>query len=626
MWSALRPLVLVAGCLLASAALCTPTVAHSESAGFSSRAGQWSSGPLRLEDLPAGWEQQVDAYIANMTACQGIIGLSVSIVAANTSIYAKGFGTVSLEAGAAPVDADTLFAIGSTTKAFTSALLSILNDDGFFPLGWNTFVTSIAKDFSFADASLNQRATILDLVAMRLGISQQGMMMFKNETRTSILYDYQLAPPAFPLRERFLYSNEMVTLAGHLAEIIAGQPWEQLIQEKLLTPLGMLRSSGNITEFRLSDNRAFPYGWNPTIANWSILPDDVLDPFENMAMAGGMSTSANDAANWLLLHLNNGYDIHSNQRLISAANMNIVHRPWMIMGAGPFPFVEPTNPFSNANLGYGCGWMEDRYQGRQQIWHDGEVFGFSTEMVFMPLDGVGIFLSQTGSFLGEETLFGIRSFIQNVLLGLPQWLHSPCSVSDEGADTAEVTPRSPPKAQWPLRQSNSRVPKVDLAGLETTKTPAQVMREQFAATAAAAATTVHRHQPRHGHAIAEKKQSHRAGHAAADMYVGTYSNALYGPLTITAPSAADALAAFPDHSVSDAPVTLILTWSSITYGLSTYDGVAYNGTMAQLPYGLALGMSAPNLVYFQLAPGQGAVQALVWVVDEYQPPFFAKTA
>jgi CubicO group peptidase (beta-lactamase class C family) len=563
-----------------------------------------ASGPLQLEDLPPAWEQLIDAYITNMTRCQDLIGLSVSIVAANTSIYAKGFGTVSLDPDAPPVDADTLFAIGSTTKAFTSALLSILNDEDYFPLGWNTPVTAVAKDFSFADPSLNTHATILDLLSMRMGVSLHGLLMFKNDTRTNILYEYQQATSAFPLRQTFLYSNEMVTLAGHLAEIILGQPWEQLVQERLLTPLDMTRSSGNLTRFRLDSNRAMPYAWNPLVGNWTKLPENTLDVFENTAMAGGMSTSANEVARWLLLHINGGYDVVTQRQLVSRANMDLVHRPWMIMGSGPFPFVQPTAPFENSNLGYGMSWMEDRYRGHKVVWHNGEVFGFQTEMSFLPLDGLGIFLSQTGSYIGETSLFAIRAFITNTLLGLPNWPGlNPCPATD-----VHEAPRASPSFLHP---------KVDATGLGPT--PAEIIRDR----AAEAAKLHHTAHPHRVHLIAEKKRVHRSP-ISADLYVGVYSNSMYGTLTISDPSASEALAAFPDHPVSDAPVTLLFTWSTLQIGLSTYDGVVYNGTLPVLPYGLVLGLQVPNYIVFHLAPGQGSVVGLDWLCDQYQPPYFAK--
>jgi CubicO group peptidase (beta-lactamase class C family) len=338
---------------------------HAHGDFFSSHANAASRGPLTLDQLPAGWEQQVDEFIGSLTECQGIIGLTVSIVVANTSVYAKGFGVTSL-ADPQPVDADTLFSIGSTSKAFTSTLLGMLIDEGLFaPLGWDTLVTSIAKDFSFYSPLESAHMTIRDLLAMKTGLSLHPLMMFKNDTRKNLLYEFQYAAPAWEMRTNFQYHNWMIHLAGHLAEIVTGQSWESLIQERILGPLGMNTSTPYLADVVASSNWAKPYALNLTSLEWEALPETINEYLQNLAPAASMSTTANDAAAWLMVHLNHGFSPSLNKSIVSAQSVDQCHAPQFLAQVMPFTSTLPTGKFSNANLGYGFGWIKDSYQGHE---------------------------------------------------------------------------------------------------------------------------------------------------------------------------------------------------------------------------------------------------------------------
>ena len=190
-----------------------------------------TDAPRTLQDLPPGWEAYTDQFIANLTRCHQIIGLSVSVVLANTSIYAKGVGVQSLET-MQPVDADTLFSIGSTTKAFTSTLLAMLIDEGHFaPLGWHTLVTSIDPSWSFLDSFMTDRATIADLLAMKSGLSIQPLMMFANQSREDIINNYQKVEPAWDFR------TQVSSDAAHSASLRFAVPGRGTAEQAATSPL-----------------------------------------------------------------------------------------------------------------------------------------------------------------------------------------------------------------------------------------------------------------------------------------------------------------------------------------------------------------------------------------------------
>jgi len=590
-----------------------------------------TSQPPTIDDLPPDWQHELEVLIQNVTRCGNVVGLGVNIVLANTSIYSRGFGATSRET-MQPVTEHTLFSVGSTTKAFTSTLLAMLIDEGVLS-GWDEKVANIAKDWQFDDSTLTKYMSIRDLLAMKSGLSIQALLFLKNQTRTDILYKYQHAPSSWEMRTFFQYHNQMIDLAGHLAEILTGDSWEDLIQKRLLDPLGMQESTPYLEEARRSSNRAQPYMIDPYNPKRVVpVPIEMDDHFQKVGPAGSMSLTAHDAARWLIFQLNRGSI--DNTTLVSSNVLNECHQPSFLVEHPPQPASKPRAPFSEASMGYGFGWMKENYQGYEAYWHNGLLWGYNSEMYLMPDIGLGIFLSQTGSIAGENTIAAIRYYIINLVLGLDNsWIHADCPQMDQEMEQGVMHDQNQEDQQQHPRPGVFSAP-----GPTAAYPPGLAPTLPTSAQAVSIIAQIRRQSKMHAHPHSHRH--HAPTSLRAYTYEGTYSNIMYDQLSIRSASELtdseeELRKMFPAYSPTSAsaPITLILEWECLTIGLAESsnagedgDHLLFDGYLSS-PWDIVLAPIIPKSVYFVPSPGQsssGDIQSMWWIVDGEQPPLFEK--
>src|SRR5229473_2999061 len=168
----------------------------------------------------------LDAYVARVLKTFDVPGLSVAIVKDGKVVVAKGYGVRKL-GDAAPVDENTLFGIGSNTKAFTSAVLASLVDEG--KISWDDPVYQRLPGFQMYDPYVAHEMTVRDLL----------FWPHTTFTRDDIIYRLRFMKPASSFRSRFAYDNLMYIAAGQIIPAVTGKSWEDTIRERILVPLGM---------------------------------------------------------------------------------------------------------------------------------------------------------------------------------------------------------------------------------------------------------------------------------------------------------------------------------------------------------------------------------------------------
>src|SRR5262249_27017571 len=187
-------------------------------------------------------------------------GLAIGIVKDGRLVFAKGYGVREL-GQKAPVDADTLFAIGSNTKAFTSASLAILVDEG--KLHWDDRVIDFLPDFRMWDPYVTREFTIRDMLTHRSGLGAgAGDLMFVTPTdftRDDLLHGLRYLKPASGFRARFAYDNLMYVLAGQVVAAVTGQSWEDFVTARILKPLHMDACAADDTRLTDRSNIASPH-------------------------------------------------------------------------------------------------------------------------------------------------------------------------------------------------------------------------------------------------------------------------------------------------------------------------------------------------------------------------------
>src|SRR6185437_10057362 len=188
---------------------------------------------------PDGFEQRVETLRQQI----GVPGMSIAIVENDKVTFAKGFGIRKL-GSPETVDADTIFPTGSTGKAFTTADLAILVDEG--KLGWDDKVIDRLPGFEMYDPWVTREMTVRDLLVHRSGLGLgAGDLMFvprSNLSRAESVKRLRHIKPATSFRSAYAYDNVLYMVAGQLIEEVSGQSWEQFVRENVFRRLGMNNS------------------------------------------------------------------------------------------------------------------------------------------------------------------------------------------------------------------------------------------------------------------------------------------------------------------------------------------------------------------------------------------------
>ncbi len=315
-------------------------------------------------------------------------GIAVAIVKDNEVIYAKGFGYRDVE-NKVPMTADTLMAIGSASKAFTTFTMGTLVDDG--KLDWTSPVREYIPWFRLYDPFATERMTPRDLVTHRSGLPRHDAMWYNNYTASREEFVRRLAhlKPTADLRERYQYNNLMFLTAGFLIEVITDKTWEDAVRARILTPLEMKRTNFSVEDSQKDTDHALPY------REYKDKIEKI--PFRNISNigpAGSINSSVNEMSHWLLVHLNQGK--YKGKQIINPQTVLDMHLAHMPTGGTPTtPEITPAD--------YGLGWFVDTYRGRRRVRHGGNIDGFSALVCMLPDVGVGIvaLTNKNGSPLPE---------------------------------------------------------------------------------------------------------------------------------------------------------------------------------------------------------------------------------
>lgn len=306
-------------------------------------------------------------------------GFAVAVVEGDKVVYAKGFGYRDYE-NKIPVDANTLFAIGSTTKAFTSAILGKLRADK--KLSFDDSPRKYIPELEFYNDDMNKNIIIKDLMRHSTGISSNddSWVLFPTHNKDSLLMRVKHEKPVTGVRQQWHYNNYMFLAQGVLAEKITGKSWEDNISNYFFKPLDMRRSNTTIAEMKSATNAALGYGLEN---DGRIRKMDYLD-IAGMSPAGSINSSVNDMTKWLMAWLNEG--VYNDKEIIPVSYLHeAISSQMVITGALP---IENSTDIHFANYGY--GWMLSSYKGHYRVEHGGDVTGFTADVAFFPSDKLGI--------------------------------------------------------------------------------------------------------------------------------------------------------------------------------------------------------------------------------------------
>ena len=325
---------------------------------------------------------QIDALVEKVLKAFDVPGISVGIIKDDKLIFAKGYGVRSLDSKK-PMDENTLVGIASNSKAFTSAALGILIDEG--KLKWDTKVTDIIPEFKMYNPYVTEEFTITDLLTHRsgLGLGAGDLMMWpdsSNFTKADIIHNLRYLKPVSSFRTKYDYDNNLYIIAGEVIARASGMSWEDFIEKRIMQPLSMTKSAASI--YRLKDKTNIINAHAPIDGKVQVIKTDWS---ETANAAGGIYSNITDLSKWLIMQMNNGkYGDGLNKKLFSEDVHEDMWSPQTIIktrGGGPY---------NTHFVSYGLGWGISDVKGMKQCSHTGGLAGIVTQITLIPEIKLGI--------------------------------------------------------------------------------------------------------------------------------------------------------------------------------------------------------------------------------------------
>jgi len=372
----------------------------------------------------AGCERQplsandAESYVERVLAEEQVPGAAVAIWHRGEPVLMRGFGVTNVENPSA-VDSDTLFKLASTTKAFTTAALGLLVEEG--KLAWDGRVVEYLPEFRLEDPWISQEFRVVDLLTHRSGLGPgAGDLMLwpqpNDYTRADVLSGLAHLPITRGFRADYAYDNLLYIVAGELIAAVSGQSYEDFIEQRLLAPMGLENCYAGPVPADARGNLADPH----RLESAGLVVDTPNlaghEPIV-LAAAGGMHCSAADMLTWLQLLLRGGA-LESGEPLFSTETRDRLWRPETLM------------PFSSARAerdgghfyAYALGWRVQDMHGKKVIHHTGSLSGMYAWAAVVPEEELAlvVLMNRSAGAARQALIYGLLK----PYLGAPErdWL------------------------------------------------------------------------------------------------------------------------------------------------------------------------------------------------------------
>ncbi len=356
-------------------------------------------------------QQDLDQDINQVLQDWKVPGASIAVVRNNEVLLCRGYG-IARQGSNERVNENTVFAIGSCTKAFTSTAIGILKDEN--RLAWDDLVTRYIPTLTFRDPFVRSQITIRDLLSMRSGLqTAEAMVSLSGFSSQEIIDRLKFFKEAAPFRYQFTYVNAMYILAGDVINRASGSAWQDFVTARIFAPLDMSRSSTSIKQLSALTNVASPHHMQ------NLAEQPVPIPYlecDAVAPAGSINSCAADLVHWLKLQLNKG--MHEGKQIISETSLNETHAPQTIIADG---YVLTRFPEANIrHMRYCLGWATHYYRKHKMLTHAGGIDGMRASVTILPDDRLGLVVLTNSDYADGLPQEIIKDTIVDHFLGLPK--------------------------------------------------------------------------------------------------------------------------------------------------------------------------------------------------------------
>lgn len=318
-----------------------------------------------------------DDFLKETMKKWNVPGMAVGIIKDEEIIFLGELGLRDVKQNLS-VSKDTLFAIGSASKAFTSLAIGILVDDG--KLDLDTPIKKYMRNFEMHNKYAEEHLTLRDMLCHRSGLPRHDVLWYNSSlSRKDLVAKIKYLEFSKDFRETWQYNNLMYATAGYIIELVSGMTWEEFVQTRIFDPLNMNSSNFSVEVSKNVVDYSQPYAQKENeICQIDFRNIDVAGP------AGSINSNLTDMIKWLMLHLNKGKV--NGKQIISEKTITELHLSQIPCQLVPWKFDEIQ--FSS----YGLGWFIESYRGKKHVNHGGNIDGFSSLISFLPDENLGVII------------------------------------------------------------------------------------------------------------------------------------------------------------------------------------------------------------------------------------------
>ncbi|MET0467051.1 MAG: serine hydrolase [Chitinophagaceae bacterium] len=361
---------------------------------------------------------KIDSLMEEALTKLKVAGAAIAVVKDGKVIHQKGYGVGSIDTKV-PVTERTNFQIASNTKAFTTAALSILVDEG--KIKWDDKVKEYIPEFKMYNEYVTNNFNIVDLLTHRsgLGLGAGDLTFLPDEsdfTVKDVVHIFQHFKPTSAFRTKYNYDNLLYIIAGEIIARVSSMSYEEFVQKRILQPLQMANSFVGDRSINEIMDLATPH----STATGSLR---VIDRFKigMISAAGGMYSNVADMSKWAIMQLHRGkYGDSLKSSLFSYNNSS---KMWTIQTVLPNYVSERYNTHFN---GYGLGWLLNDMRGNLIATHTGGLPGMLSQVTLVPDLNLGIIILTNTESGGAGLTFAVTRAIMDSYFGLDDagWIDS----------------------------------------------------------------------------------------------------------------------------------------------------------------------------------------------------------
>jgi beta-lactamase class C len=297
-------------------------------------------------------------------------GMAVAVISEGQVVFGKSYGVVGL-GKTEKVDFNTAFRLASVSKTFAGVLTAIMVDEG--ALNWDDKVVYYLPEFRLRDSLATQELRVKHLLSHTTGLPRHAYsnMLDKGvpyEKLKNLLVNLHLnTQPG----KAYNYQNVAFSVIGDVLEVATGRKYEELLQDKIFTPLGMVWAGSGYDHLTKLDNKAFPHYYEfGKYKNRQIEPK-----YFDAGPAAGVNASLEDMIKYARLMTGYFPDVLPAEKVsgLFLPQAEVSKKESSVIGWLP---VE--------KAWYGLGWRGVEKNNRQIIFHGGFVNGYRSEIVLIP--------------------------------------------------------------------------------------------------------------------------------------------------------------------------------------------------------------------------------------------------